>query len=154
TGGPIWALLAVAVTGTLSTDVVDNGPATTLEQAMLAAEDAGTASVYGRDNMVGSAAGAPGALAVTLPGLVHGRGATASGWLFAVLVPVGLAGVLLAARLSPAAEAGGLAGSASGRPARARLGASRSVVRRMAGLFAVDAAGSGLVTTGFLSYYF
>jgi Na+/melibiose symporter-like transporter len=28
------------------------------------------------------------------------------------------------------------------------------VVRRLAGLFAVDAAGGGLVTTGFLSYYF
>jgi hypothetical protein len=27
-------------------------------------------------------------------------------------------------------------------------------VRRLAGLFAIDAAGSGLVTTGFLSYYF
>jgi MFS family permease len=39
-GAPLWVLLAVALTGTLSTDVVDNGPATTLEQAMLAAEDA------------------------------------------------------------------------------------------------------------------
>jgi hypothetical protein len=47
-GGPWWVLLVVALTGTLSTDVVDNGPATTLEQAMLAAEDAGTAAVYGR----------------------------------------------------------------------------------------------------------
>jgi len=28
------------------------------------------------------------------------------------------------------------------------------VVRRLAGLFAIDAAGGGLVTTGFLSYYF
>ena len=36
----------------------------------------------------------------------------------------------------------------------ARLGPSRSVVRRLAGLFAVDAAGGGLVTTGFLSCYF
>src|SRR5262249_42858122 len=33
-------------------------------------------------------------------------------------------------------------------------GPSRGVVRRLAGLFAVDAAGGGLVTTGFLSYYF
>jgi len=42
---PFWALLVVALTGTLSTDVVDNGPATTLEQTMLAADDAGTARV-------------------------------------------------------------------------------------------------------------
>jgi hypothetical protein len=38
--------------------------------------------------------------------------------------------------------------------ARTQLGPSRGVVRRLAGLFAVDAAGGGLVTTGFLSYYF
>src|SRR5216684_4443057 len=76
-GAPWWVLLAVAVTGTLSTDVVDNGPATTLEQAMLAAEDAGTAAVYGRYNMVGAAAGALGSLAVTLPGL--GRDGASSG---------------------------------------------------------------------------
>jgi MFS family permease len=56
-GVPLWVLLVVALTGTLSTDVVDNGPATTLEQAMLATEDAGTAAVYGRYNAVGAAAG-------------------------------------------------------------------------------------------------
>ena len=43
-GAPFWLLLLVALTGLLSTDVVDNGPATTLEQAMLAAEDTGAAS--------------------------------------------------------------------------------------------------------------
>ena len=37
--------------------------------------------------------------------------------------------------------------------AKSQLGPSRAVVRRLAGLFAVDAAGGGLVTTGFLSYY-
>ncbi len=162
-GVPLWALLAVAVTGTLSTDVVDNGPATTLEQVMLADEDAGTAVVYGRYNMVGAAAGALGALAVTVPGLAGGTSGGASGLLFLVLVPVGAAGVLFALGLSSAVEAPLAATSERERPvrarerpvrARARLQESRSVVRRMAGLFAVDAAGSGLVTTGFLSYYF
>ena len=169
-GVPLWALLAVAVTGTLSTDVVDNGPATTLEQVMLADEDAGTAVVYGRYNMVGAAAGALGALAVTVPGLAGGASGGASGLLFLVLVPVGAAGVLFALGLSSAVEAPLAATSERERPvrarerpvrarerpvrARARLEESRSVVRRMAGLFAVDAAGSGLVTTGFLSYYF
>ena len=60
-GAPFWLLLVVALSGALSTDVVDNGPATTLEQVMLAAEDAGTATVYGRCNAVGAAAGALGA---------------------------------------------------------------------------------------------
>src|SRR5204862_252444 len=64
-------------------------------------------------------------------------------------------GAVLAARLSPAVEARPHQASAPGPAARARsrLGPSRAVVRRLAGLFAVDAAGGGLVTTGFLSYY-
>jgi len=47
---------------------VDNGPATTLEQAMLAADDAGTARLYGIYNAIGATAGALGVLAVALPG--------------------------------------------------------------------------------------
>lgn len=150
-GAPLWVLLVVAVTGTLSTDVVDNGPATTLEQAMLAAEDAGTAAVYGRYNMVGAAAGALGALAVTLLGVDRGGNAVSS-WLFVVLVPVGLAGVVIAFRLSPGMEAP-QAASPGSHPGR-RLARPGPVVRKMAVLFAVDAGAGGLVTTGFLSYYF
>jgi MFS family permease len=155
-GAPFWLLLVVSLTGTLSTDVVDNGPATTLEQVMLAAEDAGTARVYGRYNAVGAAAGALGALAAALPEL-DGHGSTVPAWWFAVLVPVGLAGALLALRLSPAVEAstgGGPPGLSGAVRARSRLGESQPVVRRLAGLFALDAAGGGLVTTGFLSYFF
>ena len=57
---PLWVLLIVAITGTLSTDVIDNGPATTLEQAMLAAENAGTAASTAGTNMVGAPTGALG----------------------------------------------------------------------------------------------
>ena len=156
-GAPLWVLLVVALTGTLSTDVVDNGPATTLEQAMLATEDAGTAAVYGRYNAVGAAAGALGSLAVILTGLgPHGASAAVHAWLFLALVPVGISGAVLAALLSPAVETSSDKASALGpvTRSRSRLGPSRSVVRRLAGLFAVDAAGGGLVTTGFLSYYF
>ena len=150
TGAPLWLLLVVALTGTLSTDVVDNGPATTLEQAMLAADDAGTSRVYGTYNAVGAAAGALGALAAALPGLAG----AVSAWWFAVLVPVGLTGAVLAWRLSPAVEAGtGPVTLARAVGAHSRLGPSRGVVRRMAALFAVDAGGGGLVTTGFLAYF-
>jgi MFS family permease len=156
-GLPWWVLLLVALTGTLSTDVVDNGPATTLEQAMLATEDAGTAAVYGRYNAVGAAAGALGSLAVILTGLgPHGASGEVHAWLFLVLVPVGITGAVLATRLSPAVEPPSAQASTLEPVTRARsqLGPSRTVVRRLAGLFAVDAAGGGLVTTGFLSYYF
>ena len=156
-GAPLWVLLVAALTGTLSTDVVDNGPATTLEQAMLATEDAGTAAVYGRYNAVGAAAGALGSLAVIVTGLgSHGGSAAAHTWLFLVLVPVGISGAILAARLSAAVEVPSAKTSTLEPVTRSRsqLGPSRPVVRRLAGLFAVDAAGGGLVTTGFLSYYF
>jgi MFS family permease len=148
-GAPFWLLIMVALTGTVSTDVVDNGPATTLEQTMLAAEDGGTARVYGRYNAIGAAVGALGALGAALPSIGGARGG-AHVWLFAVLVPVGVVGAALGWRLSPAVEA---AGHGSVRR-RVRLGPSRRVVRRLAALFAVDAGGGGLVTTGFLSYFF
>jgi MFS family permease len=156
-GAPFWLLLIIALTGALSTDVVDNGPATTLEQVMLSTEDAGTVRVYGRYNAIGAAAGALGALAAILPGL--GRHSLHTGTyaaLFAVLVPVGLAGALLAWRLSPAVEAQTTGSPRLGDAVKsvARLGESRGVVRRLATLFAIDAAGGGLATTGFLSYLF
>ena len=158
-GAPFWVLLLVALTGTLSTDVVDNGPATTLEQVMLAREDAGTARVYGRYNAVGAAAGAFGALAAIVPGLSE---SSVSGSLFLALVPVGVAGVAIAMALSadaepdlpPAVSDGNASRSGHRRPSSTRLGPSRSVVRKLAGLFAVDAAAGGLVTTGFLAYLF
>lgn len=153
---PYFVLLMVALTGTLSTDVVDNGPATTLEQVMLAAEDAGTSRVYGVYNAVGAVAGAMGALAAALPG-VHGAGphAVVHGWLFAALVPVGITGVAVASLLSTAVEAPRAAPAVGfARQSRLRLGPSRNAVRRLSGLFAMDAGGGGLVTAGFLSYYF
>src|SRR5262249_29942555 len=59
-GAPVWLIAVVALTGTLSTDVVDNGPATTLEQSMLAAEAGGRsgARAMGVYNFVGFIAGA------------------------------------------------------------------------------------------------
>ena len=161
-GAPYWVLLVIALTGTLSTDVVDNGPATTLEQVMLAGEDAGTSRVYGRYNAVGAAAGALGALAAALPGLGHpGTQVSLQPWLFAVLVPLGITAAALTAGMSAAVEATpdeaapdeAPPAEAAGAPRRG-LGPSRPVVRRLAALFAVDAGAGGLVTTSFLAYLF
>lgn len=154
TNPPLWLLFVVALTGTLSTDVVDNGAATTLEQVMLAADDAGTGWVYGRYNAAGAAFGAMGALAAAVMGVATSA-THAHAWLFAVLLPVGLVGALLAKGLSASVEAAAWrVEHERGRRRRTRSGPSRQVVRRLSVLFAVDAAGGGLVTTGFLSYYF
>ncbi len=153
TNPPLWLLFVVALTGTLSTDVVDNGAASTLEQVMLAHDDAGTGHVYGRYNAAGAAFGALGALGAGVAGAT--AKSTDHVWLFAVLVPVGIVGALCSWALSPSVEApysrtvdGRLVG-----PERTKLGSSRVVVHRLAKLFSIDAAGGGLVTTGFLSYY-
>ena len=154
TSPPLWLLFVVAATGTLSTDVVDNGAATTLEQVMLAAEDAGTGRVYGWYNAAGAAFGSLGALAAAVVGATR-HGAQVPAWLFVALVPVGIVGATCAARLSTATEATGDLTNSGGPDRRTtRLGTSRAAVRRLAGLFSIDAAGGGLVTTAFLSYYF
>jgi MFS family permease len=154
-GAPVWLIGLVALTGTLSTDVVDNGPATTLEQAMLAAERGGRsgARAMGIYNFIGYIAGALGALAQGGLGLVsHGSAGAAA---FLVLVPLGLGGAALALLLSPRMEPAAV-DDPHGSQRRAkisRLGPSRRRVLGLAGLFAVDAGGGGLVTTTFLSYY-
>jgi MFS family permease len=153
-GAPVWLIAVVALTGTLSTDVVDNGPATTLEQAMLAEEEGGQsgARALGVYNFVGFVAGAAGALAQGGVGLLAHQppGATA----FLVLVPLGLAGAGVALSLSPRVEPVPAELVESGRRrAVSRLGPSRRRVFGLAGLFAIDAGGGGLVTTTFLSYY-
>jgi MFS family permease len=143
-------LLVVAATGLLSTDVVDNGPATTLEQAVLAGEDSTTAGksgarVYGVYNMVASLSGALGALLAAVPSAM-GATSTAT-WPFLVLVLVGITGAIVASRLSPAVE------GETKPKTRGKLTVSRRKVRGLAALFAVDAGGGGLVTASFLAYY-
>ena len=148
---PYWAIVVLALTGVLSTDVVDNGPATTLEQVMLAHEDQAAAGragarVYGVYNAIASLAGALGALSAGIPARLDTD--PSESWPFAVLIPLGALGFLLARTLSDRVE-----------PAPRRLGESgglaggRTQVRRLAALFAVDAGGGGLVTTSFLAYY-
>ncbi|ABL81045.1 MULTISPECIES: MFS transporter [unclassified Nocardioides] len=150
-GPPLWLIVILALAGGLSTDVVDNGPATTLEQVMLAGEDSAAAGrsgarVYGLYNAVASIAGALGALAAGLPTRVGFDPADPKP--FAVLVPLGLLGLGLALGLSPHVEAEPRSIFASD-----ELSDGRRKVRQLAALFAVDAGGGGLVTTSFLAYY-
>lgn len=148
---PYWLIVLLALAGVLSTDVVDNGPATTLEQVMLAGEDRKAAGrsgarVYGIYNAIASIAGALGALAAGLPAQL---GASSDQtWPFAVLLPLGAAGFLLATRLSDRVEPVDAGSHIPSTPS-----SNRSQVRRLAALFAIDAGGGGLVTSSFLAYY-
>ncbi len=165
-----WLLLGVALTGALSTEVVESGPFTSLEQAMLPQGLPARARtrVFGVYNTVATLAGSLGALAAAGPALLlpgagvgagvgGGVGLAAEQRLFLVFVPIGLAGAILARSLSQQVEAPAEAkvDEQAHPPARVRmpLGRSRATVLRLSGLFAVDAFGGGFVIQSFIAYW-
>ncbi len=153
----VVVLVALALTGVLSTDIVDNGPFTSLEQAMLAGELAGSERIrgFGLYNTVAAAAGSLGALAAGVPALLrdHLHGVPRDQRFFLVFVPVAFAGALVATRLSPGVEAVTVGPSPAG-DRRVGLGRSRPKILRLAGLFATAAFGGGLVVQAFIAYWF
>jgi MFS family permease len=147
------ALVLAALTGTVSTEVVESGPFTSLEQAMLphTVNPAGRTRLFGRYNVVATLAGAAGALAAGGPALL-GRWLPAlpatQRWLLAYPLAAAV-GLAVAARLSPAVEAA--VGSHTRTPP---LHHSRRIVYRLAGLFALDSFGGGFVVQAFIAYWF
>ncbi len=137
-------LLLAALTGTLSTDVVESGPFTSLEQAMLpaAAGPHDTTRLFGTYNTIATLAGSLGALASAIPALLDG---VEQRWL--LLYPVAAALALLVA--------GGLSTAVDSRTAAgAPLRRSRAAVRRLSGLFALDSFAGGFVIQSFIAYFF
>lgn len=148
----IWLLIVVALTGALSTEVVESGPFTSLEQAMLATDLSGAERLrgFGLYNAVATAAGALGALAAALPSIARSTWTSAptdATW-FWLLVPAAGAGALVAWSLSPAVEGPRTPGQ---RPPG--LNRSRPTVRRLAGLFALDSFGGGFVVQAFIAFW-
>jgi predicted MFS family arabinose efflux permease len=143
-------LIAVALTGTLSTDANESGPITSLEQAMIgAAPGPARVHVFGRYNAVAFLAGAFGALAAGGPAFLHDLSPawpSSQRWLLAFPLVASIC-VAIALRLSPAMEGGVAAGA---RP----LQRSRGTVTRLSSLFALDAFAGGLVVTTFVVFWF
>jgi MFS family permease len=133
-----WVLTIVALAGALSTEVVESGPFTSLEQSILpgVVDASRRTRVFGTYNAVATVAGSVGALAAGGPTLLR------EVWprlppdqrFFLVLVPVGLVGATLAISLSDDAEA-------------------RRNVLRLSTLFAVDSLAGGFVLQSFISYW-
>jgi len=150
--GFVPLLIVAALTGTLSTDPNESGPITTVEQSMLASAPAAERSrVYGRYNAVAYLAGAAGALAAggpsalrnILPGLPPDQR-----WL--LLMPVGAAVcAVLAVRLSRTVEV-----DPTVPIAQRGLHRSKSVVQRLAALFALDAFAGGFIVGSFIVFWF
>jgi len=147
-----WVLAAVGLCGALSTDVVESGPFTSLEQAMLAGEaDSRTRTrVFGNYNAIATIAGSVGALMAGGPALLREAvgGFPADQRFFLVFVPAGVIGALVASRLSQRAEVEKRPGL--GLP----LQRSRTNVLRLCGLFAIDSFAGGFVVQSFIAYWF
>ena len=141
-----WLLVVAALSGTISTEVVESGPFTSLEQAMLPSA-VGTSGdptrLFGTYNTVATLAGSAGALAAAL---VPALGVEPQRLLL-VYVAVGVVGAVVARGLSETLE-----------PARrshaAPLQRSRGIVQRLSPLFALDSFGGGFVTQAFIAYWF
>ena len=151
----VWALSAVALTGALSTEVVESGAFTSLEQSMLATELTGQERIrgFGTYNAVATAAGSVGALAAGAPDLLRRfwSGTPVDQRFFLLFVPAAFAGAAVACTLSGRVEA---APRPRDQRRTAGLGRSRSAVLRLAGLFAVDSFGGGFVVQSFIAYWF
>jgi len=149
--GQLWLLVPVALAGALSTEVVESGPFTSLEQAMLpsglSAHD--TTRVFGIYNAVAALVGSAGALAAGGPVLLRHvwSGVPADQRFFLLFVPIGLAGAAVAWSLSDRVEARQRSGKS------APLTASRANVLRLSGLFAIDSFGGGFVVQSFIAYW-
>jgi MFS family permease len=140
--GWLPALILAGLSGTVSTEVVESGPFTSLEQAMLshAAVARERTRLFATYNTVATLAGSLGAL-IALSG-------SSREWLLAYPLAA-CAGLLLSSRLSPAVEVT----EVSERP-RPPLHRSRGVVARLSALFALDSLGGGFVPQTFVAYLF
>lgn len=143
----VTLLVVAALTGTVSTEVIESGPFTSLEQAMLpqAAADHDPTRLFGTYTTVATLAGSLGALgAVAVDVLdIDARD-------LMLVYPLAAAlGLVVAVGLS-----GGVEPPAGENGRSPPLRRSRGIVRRLAGLFALDSLGGGFVTQVFVAYWF
>jgi predicted MFS family arabinose efflux permease len=149
----IWVLCAVALTGVLSTEVVESGPFTSIEQSMLpnVTPQRRHARMFANYNAIATLAGSFGALAAGGPKLLRDAlpGLPADQRFFLAFVPVALFGLAFALALSPDVES--QRREPGWRPPLSPE--SRRVVARLCALFAVDAFAGGFVVQSFIAYW-
>jgi MFS family permease len=149
---PTWhgALIAASFLGMLNGMGRDRSAALNLDQAMLptTTDDSNRTKAFAWYSMVQDVAGGIGALGAALPALiVLGTGLAEVDVLrgmLASLALLGLAGIPLALRLSPAVEAPLV------RPPMTPAG--RRTITRLSGLFALDSIGGGMLTAAGISF--
>jgi MFS family permease len=147
-----WPILIIAFVGTLNPTAGDVSLFLPLEQTALSQniEPRRRTALFARYSLVGTLAGAIGALAASIPDL-------AAGWaglprlagmhlMFGLYGVLGVVALLLYRPLSPAVEA-----AATAPPAP--LGSSKRVVYGLMALFCIDAFGGGFVVQSLLALW-
>ena len=149
---PVWLSVA-AIFGTISPSGKEVGPFLALEQAVLpqTADDQHRTAVFSAYNLVGSFAGAIGALAVALPGLISIAAIPGYRLLIWGYVALAILLTVLFALLSPNVEAPRKSASTA---RKLGLQKSRGTVAKLAGLFALDALAGGFVVQSIVAYWF
>ena len=149
---PILLMLA-AIFGTISPSGKEVGPFLSLEQAILpqATSDQNRPAVFSAYNLVGSFAGALGALTVSLPSLFPLTAIAGYKFLIWGYVASALLLAALFTLLSPAVEA-----TKNIQPTERKVGLrkSRAIVARLAGLFALDAFAGAFIVQSIVAYWF
>jgi len=149
---PILLTLA-AIFGTISPSGKEVGPFLSLEQAILpqTTSDQNRTAVFSAYNLVGSFAGAIGALAVGLPSFFALSALAGFRFLIWGYVGAALLLALLFAFLSPAVEA---INKTERTKRQVGLKKSRAMVAKLAGLFALDAFAGAFIVQSIVAYWF
>ncbi|MGH7888659.1 MAG: MFS transporter [Candidatus Binatia bacterium] len=149
---PILLTIA-AMFGTISPSGKEVGPFLSLEQAILpqATSDQNRTAVFSVYNLVGSFAGAIGALAVGLPSFFSLTAVAGFRFLIWSYVASAVLLALLFALLSPSVEA-----KKQDRSITRKVGLqkSRGIVAKLAGLFALDAFAGAFIVQSIVAYWF
>ena len=149
---PILLMIA-AIFGTISPSGKEVGPFLSLEQAILpqTTSDQNRTAIFSAYNLVGSFAGALGALAVSLPSFFSLTAIAGYRFLIWGYVASAILLALLFTLLSPQVEAKKKTESTS---VNLGLQKSRGIVAKLAGLFALDAFSGAFIVQSIVAYWF
>jgi len=146
-------LMIAAVVGTISPSGKEVGPFLSIEQAILpqTTHDEQRTAIFSAYNLVGSFAGAVGALAVAIPSLLSLSTITGYRFLLWGYVVAAMVLAVLFGLLSRQVETKKRANLQS---RQYGVHKSRQIVAKLAGLFAVDAFAGGFIVQSIVAYWF
>jgi MFS family permease len=147
------ALTLAAILGTISPSGKEVGPFLSIEQAILpqTTSDRNRTAVFSAYNVVGSLAGALGALAVGLPQRFSAKALSGYRFLLWGYIACALVMTVLFLFLSRSIEA---KRQTKSRHRKIGVQRSRGMVARLAGLFALDAFAGGFIVQSIVAYWF